>query len=494
LTVRSTTPEVALGNFDATFGAAADAAQAIRAGVISSRELTAHVFARIRRHNGVVNAFVTLDEDRAMHRAVAADQALAAGKASGPLHGVPVLVKDLHPTAGIRTTYGSKQFEHHVPDRDSVAVARLLAAGAIIVGKTNTPELGADHQTFNEVAGTTNNPWDPVLSPGGSTGGGAAALAAGLGFLELGNDLGGSIRNPAHFCGVYGHKPSFDLVPRDGPLPPGVPPATRDNQWVNGPLARSAHDLRIALGLLAGPTAPDSIAYRLALPPPRATRLEDCRIGYVLSDPFCAPDSQVARLLAQAIDAIGRRGARLSEGFPPGIDLQRTHDNWFFLAVNSWYLPQDDIRKRIAPLEGIDDYYSPKMIEALSSSYQEWRLRDGGRLEARAIWQNYFREHDAFLMPANFSAAFPHDQRKVWSERRVVTADGERPYRDIGRWISIATYSGCPATVAPIGRTAQGLPVGIQIMGPFLEDATPIAIAGLLAEQLGGFTPPGGYA
>jgi amidase len=483
-----------LGNFDATFGTATDAAGAIRAGLISSRELTAHVFARIRRHNGAINAFVTLDEERAMQGANAADQTLAVGKTLGPLHGVPVLVKDLHPTSGIRTTYGSKLFEHHIPDRDSLAVARLLAAGAIIVGKTNTPEFGADHQTFNDVAGTTSNPWDTTRSPGGSTGGGAAALAAGLGFLELGNDLGGSIRNPAHFCGVYGHKPSFELIPRDAPLPPGVPSATRDNQWVNGPLARSADDLAFALDLLADPATAESIAYRLELPPPRATRLEDCRIGYVLSDPFCPPDSEVARLLEQTIAALRRRGARLTEGFPPGIDLQRSHDNWFYLAVNSWYLPEDEIGKRIEPLRGIDDYYSPKVIDALSTSYQQWRLRDAGRLEARARWQDYFREHDAFLMPANFSAAFPHDQRKVWSERRVITADGERPYRDIGRWISVAAYSGCPATVAPIGRTAQGLPVGIQIMGPFLEDATPITIAALLAEELGGFAPPPGYA
>jgi amidase len=481
-------------SFDPSFGTATDAARAIRAGAISSRELTEHVFARIRKHNGRINAFVTLVEEQAMQRAMEADAALAKGNVWGPLHGVPVLMKDLHATAGIRTTYGSKRFEHNVPTQDTLAAARLLGAGAIIVGKTNTPEFGADHQTFNEVAGTTNNPWDPQRSPGGSTGGGAAALAAGLGFLELGNDLGGSIRNPSHFCGIYGHKPSFELVPRDGPLPPGAPAASRDNQWVNGPMARSAHDLRFALALLAGPPASEAVAYRLELPAPRAMRLKDYRIGYVLSDPFCPPDSEVSKLLAGAVEAIGKQGARLSEGFPSGVDLQRTHDNWFFLAVNSWYVKEEDIRKRIESLKGIDDYYMPKVIEALSASYHQWRLRDGGRLEARGIWQEYFRDHDAFLMPANFSAAFPHDQRKNWTERAVITADGKRPYRDIGRWISIATYSGCPATVAPIGRTSQGLPVGIQIMGPFLEDATPIGIAGLLADLLGGFEPPPGYS
>ena len=481
-------------SFDPDFGTATEAARAIRAGVMSSRELTGHVFARVRQHGSAINAFITLAEEPAMQRAVEADAALAKGIVWGPLHGVPVLMKDLHATAGLRTTYGSKRFEHNVPTESTLAVSRLLGAGAIIVGKTNTPEFGADHQTFNEVAGTTNNPWDPERSPGGSTGGGAAALAAGLGFLELGSDLGGSIRNPSHFCGIYGHKPSFELVPRNGPRAPGAPAASRDNQWVNGPMARSAHDLRLALGVLAGPAASEAVAYRLQLPAPRATRLKDYRIGYVLSDPFCPPDSEVSKLLAGTVEAIAKQGAKLSEGFPVGVDLQRTADDWFFLAVNSWYVKEEDIRKRIESLKAFDDYCSPKVIEALSASYHQWRLRDGGRLEQRAIWQEYFRDHDAFLMPANFSAAFPHDQRKVWTERAVVTADGKRPYRDLGRWISIATYSGCPATVAPIGRISQGLPVGIQIMGPFLEDATPIGIAGLLADQLGGFHAPPRYA
>jgi amidase len=480
--------------FDPSFGTATQAARAIRAGVISSRELTAHVFARIRKHNTAINAFVTLIEEQAMQRAAEADSMLAKGQPWGALHGVPVLMKDLQATAGIRTTYGSKRFEQNVPTQNTVAVDRLLGAGAIILGKTNTPEFGADHQTFNEVAGTTNNPWDLQRSSGGSTGGGAAALAAGFGFLELGNDLGGSIRNPSHFCGVYGHKPSFDLVPRDGPLVPGAPAASRDNQWVNGPLARCAQDLRFALGLVAGPSTDEALALRLELPPPRAMRLRDYRIGYVLSDLFCPPDSEVSKLLAGAIEALGKQGVRLKEGFPAGIELKRSHDDWFFLAVNSWYVAEDAIRRRVESLKGVDDYYSPKVIEALSASYHQWRLRDGGRLQARAIWQDYFRDYDAFLMPANFSAAFPHTQQKIWTERAVVTADGSRPYRDIGRWISVATYSGCPATVAPIGRTRQGLPVGIQIMGPFLEDATPISIASLLADHLGGYEPPPGFA
>ena len=480
--------------FDPSFGTATDAARAIQSGVISSRELLAHTFKRIDKYNASVNAFVTLAEEQAMARAKRADDALAKGSPWGPLHGVPILMKDLRTTAGLRTTFGSKAYERFVPTENDLVVTRLLDAGAIIVGKTNTPEFGADHQTYNEVIGTTNNPWDTARSPGGSTGGGAAALATGLGFLELGSDLGGSIRNPSHFCGIYGHKPSFELVPRTGPRPPGAVIATPDNQWVNGPMARSAQDLQLELELLAGPPPTEAVAYRLQLPAPRGARLKDYRIGYVLTDPFCPPAAEVAQVLSKALEAIARQGAQLSEGWPSGIALQRTHDDWFFLAVNSWYQKEEDLRRRIDTLKGLDDYYSVRIVEALSTSYHQWRLRDGARLQARAIWQDYFREHDAFLMPVNLCAAFPHDQRKNWAERAIQTADGKRPYRDLGRWISVATLSGCPATVAPIGRTAQGLPVGIQIMGPFLEDATPIRIAALLADVVGGFQPPPGYS
>jgi amidase len=192
-------------DFDPDFGSAADAARAVRTGAISSRELTAHVFERIRKYNGRVNAFVTLVEDQAITRARAADEALAQGKPWGRLHGVPILMKDDKKTAGIRSTCGAKMYANNVPKENAPAVQNLLDAGAIIVGKTNLPEWASDFQSYNEVAGTTNNPWNSDRTSGGSTGGGAAALACGMGFLELGSDIGGSIRTPSHFCGVFGH-------------------------------------------------------------------------------------------------------------------------------------------------------------------------------------------------------------------------------------------------------------------------------------------------
>ena len=483
-------PGPAAAAFDPNFGDAVDAARAIRAGRISSRELTEYCFARIARLNPAINAFVTLNEEAALLRARAADEALARGAPWGALHGVPIVMKDLRMTAGLRTTFGSKRYENFVPSDNDVVMQRLLDAGVVLLGKTNTPEFGADHQTFNAVAGTTNNPWDFSRSPGGSTGGGAAALACGLGFLELGNDLGGSVRNPAHFCGVYGHKPSFDLVPRDGPRLPDAVLATPDNQWVNGPLARSARDLQFALDLVAGPAGDTALAYRLAAPKPRATRLKDFRLGFVLSDPFCPTSAEVRVLLERLIERLGSAGVALQKGWPAGFDLQETSDNWFFLAVNSWFARDEDIRKRVDSLREVDDYYVRKIVEALPASYHQWRLRDGGRLKARSMWQDYFRDVDAFLMPVQFCAAFPHVQNKnVW-ERFIPTPEGPRMYLEIGRWGSVAIYSGLPASVAPIGRTGGGLPVGVQILGPFLEDSTAIQVAALLEDVVGGFAPP----
>ena len=249
------------------FASALEAGRAIRAGQISSVELTSLMLGRITRHNGRLNAVVLVAPD-AVERARAADQAGASGEWRGPLHGVPCTIKDCFEVAGLVTTAGSPALQRHVPARDATVVARLRGAGMIVLGKTTVPMLAGDWQSFNAVYGQSNNPWDAALTPGGSTGGGAAALAAGLSFLEVGSDLGGSIRVPAHFCGVYGHKPSLDVVPLRGhipPLPPiqAEPPSTLP---VAGPLARSAADLRAALEALGGPDGDTARAWQWSLP------------------------------------------------------------------------------------------------------------------------------------------------------------------------------------------------------------------------------------
>jgi len=476
--------------FDPNFGTAVQAVDAIRRRVISSRELTSHVFERIKKHNPTLNLFVTLTEEQAMARATQADEMLAKKKSWGPLHGLPVVVKDVFSTEGVPTTSGSKMLESYTPKEDAVVVARLKAAGAIIVGKTNLPEFGGDWQSFNDVAGTSNNPWDVTRTPGGSTGGGAAALAAGFAFLEIGGDLAGSVRIPSHFCGVYAHRPTIDVVPLRGhiPPPPGVPPVPAEFPTA-GPVARSAEDLLLELGVVAGPDSPESLAYRWSLPAPRKTTFPEYRIGYVVDDPFCPVDSPVKDVLSNAIDSLRKSGAHLTEGWPAGVDPSSQYENysWLLAAFFSVTLPDDAFRKmQRAAGEGAGDPW----VRGTASLHRDWLQQSAQRLNARALWQDYFKTYDAFLMPVSFVTAFPHDHRRDMNARKLRTVGGERAYTDIGKWVSFATLTGCPATVAPVGRTNIGLPVGIQIMGPFLEDSTPIDIAMKMADVTGRFVAP----
>jgi amidase len=451
--------------------------------VISARELTAHVLGRIERHDPALRLFVTVAGEQALAEAVRADERLARGEPTGPLHGVPLVVKDAFATAGLRTTSGWTKLASYIPEEDAVAVARLKAAGAIVVGKTNMPELAGDWQSYNDLAGTSRNPWDPSRTPGGSSGGTAGALAAGLGFLGLGGDLSGSIRIPASFCGVYGHRPTVDLVPHRGhiPPPPGVPPGPSELS-VTGPMARSAEDLRIALEVMAGPDA--LRPSRWALPPPRQERLRDYHLGYVLDDPFCPLDPPVREVLASAVEALRAAGARLTEGWPAGFDPEEQHQlyAWLLAAFLSQTLPEARFQgMRRAPS-------ADPWVQGTTALHRDWLRESSRRLAARARWQDHFRVQDAFLMPAAFVAAFPHDHRPDLAARRL----GDRPYTDVARWSFVSTLTGCPATAAPAGRTGDGLPVGFQILGPFFEDATPIDVAARMAEVVGGFVAPPG--
>ena len=492
-TSRLAQPSAVETKLDPSFGTAGQAIDALRHGVISSRELTAHVFDRIKRYNSKLNLFVTLIEDQAMARAAEADEMLARKRPLGTLHGLPVVVKDVFASAGVRTTSGSQMLEKYVPTEDAVTVARLKAAGAILVGKTNMPEFAGDYQAFNAVAGTSNNPWDLARTPGGSTGGGAAALAAGFGFLEVGGDLAGSIRIPSHFCGVYGHKSTLDIVPNRGhiPPPPGIQPGPAELP-VAGPLARSAADLRLALEVLGGPDAGESIAYGWTLPAPRKAKLTDYRIGYVIDDPFCPVDAPVKECLAVAIEELRKHGVQLVEGWPPEVNPLHHFETfaWLLAAFLSQTVPDASFSgMQKAAASGANDPWT----SGTTALHRDWLRQSAERLKARAVWQSYFRSHDAFLMPASFVAAFPHDHQDM-NSRRLTTTQGERPYGDLARWASFATLTGCPATVAPVGLTSTGLPVGIQIMGPFLEDATTIDIAGKMADLIGGFVAPPDFA
>ena len=453
------------------FQSATDAADMLRRKRISSQELTEMLLRRIAAANPALNAVVELRREKALQEAAAADEAIAQG-IPGPLRGVPMTIKEAFNVAGLHTTWGNPAWKDYVATWDATVVRRLKQAGAIIIGKTNVPFMLADFgQTANELYGVSNNPWDTTRTPGGSTGGGAAALASGMTFLELGSDLVGSIRIPASFCGVYGLRPSVEIVPLTGFQPPGPPPGPSDMLYMSavGPLSRSAQDLRTALRVTAGPEEPTANAYSWTLPPPRQTRLRDFRVGVVLDHPYAPVSSEVTALLSNAVDTLARAGATIVEGWPEGVDPVRQSESFGF-HVQLFFAFQQP---------GED-----------SGKLSDFIHHENQRMSMRAAWSRYFDEMDVFFCPTNFTPPFPHDNRP-FENRRIGTPEGKRSYENQVFWISHASLPGLPAAVAPIGRTPAGLPVGAQIIGPLYGDDTAITFAELLGDVVGGYeTPP----
>ena len=480
---------------DLDFASALEAAEAIRTKKVSSVELTQRMFARIDHYNPQLNVFAYQLREDALAQAKRADAALAQGKSLGVFHGVPITVKESFAVAGHPCTWGFPALRDSKAPQNSDVVSRLLSdAGAVLLGATNVPVALGDWQSYNSIYGQTNNPWDVKRSPGGSSGGSAAGLAAGLGYLSVGSDIGGSIRVPAHFCGLFSHKPTLDLVSMQGHLPGGNAglPDFSTLLAVGGPLARSAQDLLAALKVLGGPAGWDAKAWKWQMPEPRARSLKDFRVGYVIDDPIAPPTPEVKTLLENAVDQLGRAGAKMKPGWPEGLKPAELLANYKFMLEAFFYStepPEEQERQRKA----FPDLMAAKNSGALSS-FADWQQQNFRRLAYRAQWQAYFNQVDVFLSPVAFAAAFPHDHSEPQDQRTIATSGGPRHYMDMLNWIASATLTGCPATVAPVGRTPQGLPVGIQIMGPFWEDATSITFADLLAKEVGGFTSPPGYS
>jgi amidase len=451
---------------DIAFQPAHALAEAIRRREVSSRELLEHYLARVERLNPPLNAVVALDADAARLAADAADAALARGDGVGPLHGVPMTIKDCYDTAGMRTTCGVEEWDC-VPERDAEAVRRLRDAGAVIFGKTNTPTMTADWQTYNPIFGTTNNPWDTARSCGGSSGGSAAALAAGLTALDLGSDIAGSIRVPSNWCGTCGHKPSFGIVPQRGHLPPA--PGTLADRDLNvvGPMARDVDDLEMALDILAGPAGERAKGWRLELPVARAKTLSELRLATWLDDPAYPVEDDVRGALESAVTALRTAGARIVDASPPATlpELVALH------------------------IELLD----PLMNPSSQLLHRNWLSANEKREQLRAQIAGYFRDVDALLMPVAVVPAIPHDHTAPLAGREIRTDGGTRPYLDMFGWVGLATIAYLPATVVPVGSTSQGLPVGIQIVGPYLEDRTTLAVARCIEKLLGGFVPPPGF-
>jgi amidase len=433
-------------------------ADALAVGSVSALELFDAAVERIERLDGAINAVVVRDFDRAHAAAKAADAALARGERA-PLLGVPMTVKEAHNVAGLPTTWGSAASKDWIAPEDSVGVARLKAAGAVILGKTNVPPFLSDWQSANPVYGRTNHPLDPKRTPGGSSGGSAAALAAGMVSLEFGSDIGGSIRIPAHFCGVYGHKPSYDLVPQRGHAPPGLD-GLGPVLGVIGPMARSAGDLALALDILAGPDEIEAVGYKLALPAPRHARLADYRVLVLDSHPLAPVQSDIRAALHGLAERLESAGAEVARGSDLLPDLAASHRVYVTLLMTAMSYGSPP---------------SPNLINA-----HAWMDALQAQHVFRKRWAELFKSFDVVLAPPLGVVAFEHMEGE-WGDRHF-TIDGQgAPFGDQLAWPGMATLANLPATCAPIGADKAGLPIGVQIIGPYLEDRTTIAFAGLMA-------------
>jgi amidase len=482
---------------DVPFRSARQLAADIRKKRIGCLELLELYVARMERHDRALNAIVVRDVDRARERARAADRAVAKGQLWGPLHGVPMTVKESYDVAGLPTTWGLPTLAGNIASKNATVVDRLLAAGAVIFGKTNVPAYLADWQSFNAIHGTTSNPWDLARAPGGSSGGSAAALAAGLTGLEAGSDIGSSIRNPAHFCGVYGHKPTWGIVPRHGQALPGqIAPVDID---VVGPLARSAEDLVQALAVMAGPDSIDAGGWALRLRPPRRKRLRDFTIALMLDAPESPVDAAVRDRLQALADFLGRQKATIDERARPAIDTAEAFAVYVALLRSATSARLTDAefqenRRLARDLRPDDESYRARALRAEVLYHREWLAASEARHRMRLAWADFFARYDLLLCPVAGTAAFPHDQAGKRYERTVAIDGVRRPVTEHLFWAGYTGASYLPSTAAPCGFTPGGLPVGVQIVGPQYGDLTCLTLARLLEREFQAFVPPPGYA
>lgn len=470
---------------------------ALAAGKISAIEATDYIIARIEALDRSINAVVVRDFDRARDAAKEADAALARGERR-PLLGIPMVIKESFDIAGLPTTWGIPGFKDWVAKEDALCVTRLKAAGAVILGKTNVPLLLGEWQSYNEIYGTTNNPWDLKSTPGGSSGGSSAALAAGFGPLSFGSDIGGSLRVPAHYCGVYAHKPTLNVIPPRGHRIPNTVQRESDLSVI-GPMARSAADLDLALAVTAGPDEEgNGIAYRLALPPPRHARLQDFRVLVIDQHPSLPTAHAVSAAVGELAGQIAKAGAKVAHTSPLLPDLGDTAKLYMrlLLAALAERWPAEiyaEAQATAQTLDSDDHSHFAERSRGAVLSHREWAAADMARIKLRQQWRALFREWDVVLCPSMPTPAFPHDHSTPMSAR-VIDIDGKQfPYFDQLVWPEIATTPGLPATAAPITLSETGLPIGMQIVGPSFEDRTPIAFAGLIEREFGGFVAPPGY-
>ena len=467
----------------------------IKAGNLSAQETLEFFIARVERHNPELNAVVAFDYARARSRARAADAAAARGEDWGPLHGVPCTIKDALRVEGLVTVGGDPAHRDHIPKANALAVQRFVDAGAVIFGKTNVPFLSSDLQSFNEVYGVTNNPWNVERTCGGSSGGAAAAVAAGLTPIEIGSDIGGSIRTPCHFNGVYGHKPSYGLVPQRGHLPPGEHIFTEGDMAVVGPIGSNPDDLEKALDVLVGPPPEMAPAWSIQLPEARCTGPGQLRVAVWADDDLCPVHPEIKAAITAAADCLEALGASVNHSARPKFDTVKYLRNYRFLlgAAIGGSMPEsvfEAMAEAMLSLNPDDHSDAAIMARAIGGPHRAW-AREYERREAwRRIWAEFFEDFDVLLCPCAFLPAFPHDHDPNIDARRLECNGEQRPYWDVLFYAGLTLNGKLPATAVPVGLTGDGLPIGMQIAGNFLDDKTTLAVAKMLEREFRGFEAP----
>ena len=435
----------------------------IRRGEISSQELTEHCIARIESRDGEINAVVTRDFETALTNAKAADAAQKRGEVLGRIHGVPITVKDALQTKGLRSTGGAVELRDNVPERDAPVVDAVRREGAIVIGKTNLPRWSGDIQSYNELFGTTNNPWDLSRGPGGSSGGAAAAVAMGLTSIEIGTDIGGSIRLPAAFNGVWGHKPSFGLLPTTGYLDHVDGGLNEADVNVFGPLARSSQDLDLLVDVMKR-NSPPWIAQLGSGP----TNVRDLRIAAWLDDDFCLVDNEVLQHLESIVEQLESDGVSGDRTARPEIEPDDA-------ATLGLWLVQQAISQS---------------TDSDGRGHRVWLDQHVRRERIRSRWAEFFRHYDAVIMPVCFVPPFPHQQEGDFGSRTLLCNGEERSYIDVVKWTTMVGMAYLPSTVPPTGLGSSGVPIGCQVVGPYGSDKLTIALAAHIGELMGGYQPP----
>jgi amidase len=454
---------------DLSTATATDALDALARGAITSEALLTAQLERVERFNPVLSAVVAMDLDGALRDARAADEARRQGRLTGPLHGLPMTIKDIFATRGLVTTSGHAPLSDYRPEADAPAVAALKAAGAVVFGKTNLPEFGGDIQSYNDIHGLCRNPWNPERTAGGSSGGAGAALASGMTLLELGSDIGGSIRVPCHYNGVFGHKPTWNAVDRFGesPRPPVWAHALMDLA-VAGPMGRSVADVRLGLDVLTAITTGGIPGARLPPASPRSYSARGLRVAIHVEDP-AAPTSAACKAAVREVGArLAAAGAQVTEPGLPGPDLAEQN-----------LLYRDLLNAAMSP--------------GYAASHQEWKATDERRHRLRADYARFFQDHDVLLAPIAPTPAFPHVTEGSMGSRKLTVDGVEVSYLKHLVWAGLPTLPGLPATAVPVALSDEGLPMGLQVIGPLWADQTTLAVAGLIETLNGGFRPPPGY-